>query len=39
MASVAEIKAISYEVCGVVQMVNPGHKVKVNSGVSTFRCI
>ncbi|XP_044493042.1 nodal modulator 1 isoform X2 [Mangifera indica] len=29
MASVAEIKAISYEVCGVVQMVNPGQKVKV----------
>ncbi|XP_031274126.1 nodal modulator 1 [Pistacia vera] len=29
MASVADIKAISYNVCGVVQMVNPGHKVKV----------
>ncbi|XP_058008575.1 uncharacterized protein LOC110645700 isoform X2 [Hevea brasiliensis] len=29
MASVAEIKAVSYDVCGVVRMVNNGHKAKV----------
>ncbi|EEF47245.1 carboxypeptidase regulatory region-containingprotein, putative [Ricinus communis] len=29
MASVADIKAISYDVCGVVRMVNSGYKAKV----------
>ncbi|KDP28277.1 hypothetical protein JCGZ_14048 [Jatropha curcas] len=29
MASVADIKAISYDVCGVVRMVNTGYKAKV----------
>lgn len=31
MASVADIKAISYDICGVVRMVGSGNKVKVIS--------
>lgn len=29
MASVVDIKAVSYDVCGVVQMVSLGYKAKV----------
>lgn len=31
MASVVDIKAVSYDVCGVVQMVSAGYKAKVKS--------
>lgn len=30
MASIADIKAVSYDVCGVVRMVSAGYKAKVN---------
>lgn len=30
MASVADIKAVSYDVCGAVRMVNTGYKAKVS---------
>lgn len=32
MASVVDIKAISYDVCGQVQTVSPGYKAKVTTG-------
>lgn len=31
MASVVDIKAVSYDVCGVVQMTSSGYKAKVKS--------
>lgn len=30
MASIADMKAVSYDVCGVVRMVSAGYKAKVN---------
>lgn len=37
MASVMDIKAVSYDVCGVVRMVSTGLKAKVKSQIiSTF---
>lgn len=35
MASVVDIKAISYDVCGLVHTVSPGYKVKV---ITSFIC-
>ncbi|KAJ4850944.1 hypothetical protein Tsubulata_030370 [Turnera subulata] len=32
MASIADIRAISYDVCGVVRMVSTGQKAKVKHG-------
>ena len=31
MASVVEIKAVSYDVCGVVRMVSSGYRAKVKA--------
>lgn len=40
MASVADIEAISYDVCGVVRMVHSTHKAKVLDTIySLFRMI
>jgi hypothetical protein len=36
MASVADIKAVSYDVCGVVRMVSAGYKAKVKSDFFFF---
>lgn len=36
MASVADIKAVSYDVCGVVRTVDSGYKAKVTSRIVFF---
>ena len=36
MASVADIKAVSYDVCGVVRTVDSGYKAKVTLRIAFF---